>query len=215
MARRLKGAERRRLILKMAKRLFARKGYGGVSMDELAAACGVSPAVIYRHFPSKEALYREVLHTFACAREDYLTALLEGPDDFAETLRRLTLAYLRARLRDRDTLRMELRSIADEDRVRRAIYESQWAGLAGYVEDMLRERAGGDGRRAAEVARLAALAYVGMVREALIRLGLKAAPAETGEEGLEGLSRDLVTIFLAGIGGAIRRSSGPRVEDQA
>jgi len=152
-------AAARQVILRRSKRLFARKGYSGVSMSELAKACGVSPAVIYQHFPSKEALYKEVLQAFACARDDYLEALLEGPDDFPDTLYRLTRAYLQARLRDKDTLRMELRSIADEDRVRHAIYESQWSGLATYVETMLRERQRAPkGRRANAMPRTRALA---------------------------------------------------------
>lgn len=41
--------------------LFAQKGFVGATTKELAAAAGVSEALLYRHFPSKEVLYREIL----------------------------------------------------------------------------------------------------------------------------------------------------------
>ncbi|HKJ87281.1 MAG TPA: helix-turn-helix domain-containing protein, partial [Gammaproteobacteria bacterium] len=61
MARRLKAGERRASILAVAKVLFADRGYHGVSVDEIAGRLGVSPAVLYRHFDSKEALYEAAL----------------------------------------------------------------------------------------------------------------------------------------------------------
>ena len=59
--RRLGRDERRRLILEGATRLFARSGLRGVSLDEIAAASGVTKPVLYDHFPSKEALYLSAL----------------------------------------------------------------------------------------------------------------------------------------------------------
>ena len=47
-------------ILEAALRLFAERGFHGTSMPELAAAAGIAPASIYRHFPSKEALVNEL-----------------------------------------------------------------------------------------------------------------------------------------------------------
>jgi len=57
----LTGEERRRSIIKAARPLFAEKGFHGTSIREIAQAAEVSEALIYKHFPSKEALYDELL----------------------------------------------------------------------------------------------------------------------------------------------------------
>lgn len=66
------GAQR---IAEVAARLFARDGFKGVSMAALAREAGVSKAAIFHHYPSKEALYFQVIQT-AC-RET--TAFLRDP----------------------------------------------------------------------------------------------------------------------------------------
>src|SRR5437879_13533578 len=48
-------------ILRSAERLFARKGYRGVSLRDLGRQCGVRMFTIQHHFGSKLALYRELL----------------------------------------------------------------------------------------------------------------------------------------------------------
>jgi len=52
---------RREQILAAAAELFASRGFHGVSIDDLGAAVGISGPAIYRHFPSKEAVLREML----------------------------------------------------------------------------------------------------------------------------------------------------------
>ena len=55
-------AERTRTrILDRAERLFARRGYRGVSLRELSRACGVRPFTIQHHFGSKPGLYQAVV----------------------------------------------------------------------------------------------------------------------------------------------------------
>lgn len=58
-------AERRASILAGATRAFAWGGFAGTSMQDLAEACGVTPPIVYRHFESKEGLYRAVLEAVA------------------------------------------------------------------------------------------------------------------------------------------------------
>ena len=56
------GPERRRpLVLDAALRLFVDRGYGGASMEDIAAAAGVTKPVVYDCFPSKEKLFRALL----------------------------------------------------------------------------------------------------------------------------------------------------------
>jgi AcrR family transcriptional regulator len=59
--RRLRRAERREQILAAATQAFARAGFAATSLDDIAAAAGVSRAILYRHFDSKTDLYRAVL----------------------------------------------------------------------------------------------------------------------------------------------------------
>src|SRR5437588_5922291 len=58
---RLPASDRRRQLLETALDLFSRKGFEGATTREIAAAAGVTEAIIFRHFPSKQALYTAVL----------------------------------------------------------------------------------------------------------------------------------------------------------
>ena len=59
--KRLPRAERRELILESAGRLFGERGYAHTSLDQIAAAAGVTKPILYRHFDSKKALYLALL----------------------------------------------------------------------------------------------------------------------------------------------------------
>ena len=63
---RLSSRERRRAIVLAVQGSFAQKGFDGTTTRELARAAGVSEALLYKHFPSKESLYAAMLE--ACAR---------------------------------------------------------------------------------------------------------------------------------------------------
>ena len=54
-------AERRAAVLHGAALAFASAGFADTSMDDVGAACGVTKLIVYRHFGSKEELYREIL----------------------------------------------------------------------------------------------------------------------------------------------------------
>jgi AcrR family transcriptional regulator len=55
--RRLRGEERREIILQKAKEAFASRGYASTSLDDVASAAGVTKPVVYDHFASKRELY--------------------------------------------------------------------------------------------------------------------------------------------------------------
>lgn len=92
--------ERQQSILRGAARAFARSGFAGTSMDDVAAEVGVSRLIVYRHFESKEELYRAVLervfdrhaHEFAAGLEarspraigagSHLAVAREWPDGY-------------------------------------------------------------------------------------------------------------------------------------
>ncbi len=54
---RLSADERHADIVRAVRRVFAEKGFHGTTTRELARAAGVSEALLFKHFPTKEALY--------------------------------------------------------------------------------------------------------------------------------------------------------------
>ena len=55
------GVQRRAQLIEVARGLFALRGLDGATIEEIAAAAGVSKPVVYEHFGSKEGLYTEVV----------------------------------------------------------------------------------------------------------------------------------------------------------
>jgi AcrR family transcriptional regulator len=53
--------ERQAAILRGAANAFARSGFASTSMEDVASACEVTKLIVYRHFDSKEELYRTIL----------------------------------------------------------------------------------------------------------------------------------------------------------
>jgi AcrR family transcriptional regulator len=66
---------REEAILEAAVELLTTKGYAAMTMDEVAAAVGISKATLYQHFPSKEELAVRVVTRFVEQIYDYLVAL--------------------------------------------------------------------------------------------------------------------------------------------
>ena len=75
---RLDSDDRRKAIVSAAVPLFARNGFAGTTTRELAAAAGVSEALLFRHFPSKQSLYREIL-ALGCEGDPALERLATLP----------------------------------------------------------------------------------------------------------------------------------------
>ena len=65
---------RREQILDAAFHTFTRRGYRDTAVDEIAAAADTSKGGVYFHFPTKEAIFRELVRTTA----DRLAAKVEG-----------------------------------------------------------------------------------------------------------------------------------------
>jgi TetR/AcrR family transcriptional regulator len=59
--RRMPGEDRKRQLLRIAIETFARKGFSGTKTKDIAAAAGVSEAILFRHFATKEDLYHAIL----------------------------------------------------------------------------------------------------------------------------------------------------------
>lgn len=198
MAKRLQASERRASILAVAKVLFADKGYHGVSIDEIATRLAVSPAVLYRHFASKQDLYEAVLSEIACKRENYVEVVVRGPDDFAGMLTRMTLMYVGSVARDPDYLRMELHAALEGSQAARQFFENRWRPFADYIEFGLKELT--NERKIAPLnGRVAALMFQGMVREALYAKIVYQADRYR-DYSLQDLVQHLVAMFVRAVG---------------
>ena len=87
----MKADERRAQILQTAVDLFGKKGFSGTTTKEIAKAAGVSEAIIFRHFATKDDLWMAIIDAKACVdpmhrfpwegNEKLQTALREK-DDF-------------------------------------------------------------------------------------------------------------------------------------
>ncbi|MGA7992987.1 MAG: TetR/AcrR family transcriptional regulator [Thermoanaerobaculia bacterium] len=85
--------EVRTKILDAARELFAREGYGAVTMRRIADAIEYSPTAIYLHFRDKETLVRELCEEdFASLARAFLRIAKE-PDPL-ERLRKIGMAYV-------------------------------------------------------------------------------------------------------------------------
>ena len=82
-------------ILRAAKKLFAQRGFGGVSLDHIAREVGASKQNLLYYFPSKEELYRRVLHGVLDVWLSYMDALSQRPDDPERAIREYIAGKLR------------------------------------------------------------------------------------------------------------------------
>ena len=85
-------------ILEAALRIFARDGYPGASMMDIAAAAGIGHPLIHYHFGSKEGLWRATIdHAFADLAESTASILRAARDlEPLDTLRLLWRATMRS-----------------------------------------------------------------------------------------------------------------------
>lgn len=84
---RMPRAQRRSQLLELATRVFTEKGFQSTSMDDIAAAAGVTKPVLYQHFDSKETLYLEVLDIIAEAMIAEVRSLHTYGGDTADRVR--------------------------------------------------------------------------------------------------------------------------------
>ena len=77
--RRLRAEERRESILSAANTVFGQRGYDTVRIDDVAAAAGISKALIYEHFRSKQELYSELMNRAAIELMGCIVAAATAP----------------------------------------------------------------------------------------------------------------------------------------
>lgn len=84
---------KRAAILQAARDMFENEGLEGASLRSIAAAAGYTPAALYFHFDSKEALYAELLHETIANCRAAVESAVEGIDDARDRLRTAAMAF--------------------------------------------------------------------------------------------------------------------------
>jgi len=199
LSNRLSGPERRETILSAAQGLFAHKGFHGVSIDEIARAVNVSPAILYRHFNSKQALYDAVLDKFACQRQSYVDTIVNHGTRFEDALAGMTQVYIENIAENPDILRIELHSLLEGNPAAHAFFQNRWKSFTDYIEFGLNEYMPYDVPHREKTILSAGLMFQGMVREALIQKCLQPQDRLV-DLSLYELSHELVALFLRSIG---------------
>lgn len=147
--KRIPATERKGLILEAARKVFAESGFEGAKTQRIAAEAKISEALVYRHYPSKEALYRAVLRQLireqdANYRQMYLpeattAGLVESIRNYVE----LSLSEPGGRVQE--GLRMLLASLAGEGGYASLVYRRAQRKMQHQVEAAINAaRAAGD-----------------------------------------------------------------------
>jgi AcrR family transcriptional regulator len=136
-------ADRQAAILHEAARLFAERGYSGVSLEDLGAAVGVSGPAVYRHFENKQALLGAILVRVSERLRAGGRAVVDAGGTPEEQLRAIIAFHVDFALADADVIRVQdrdLASLREEDRhtVRRLQreYVELWIDILADVRPM-------------------------------------------------------------------------------
>ena len=118
--------ERERRIVKAAEKLFARKGYGDVAMEDVAARAGLAVGTIYNYFPSKSALLLAIVRSETESLLDRARKILDDPpSDPVAAVSAFTEIFLEDVTRDDRRLWRELfgAAIAEPSTVGRRLFD--------------------------------------------------------------------------------------------
>lgn len=107
-------------VIEQASRLYAEKGYDGVSMRDIAAATGITPASLYHHFSDKEQLVRESLAYVFSQRAAPLETLLTSNQTPTEKLRAFVNWFAHLMCEDKIFTSLLARELLDADKARLA-----------------------------------------------------------------------------------------------
>lgn len=137
---RLNAEDRRQQILQAATELFAKQGFEGTTTRQIAEAAGVNEAIIFRHFPSKEELYWEVIED-KCrqsqGRAQIIARLREGGEP-AEVFFDLARDFLKRREEDGALSRLLLFTALENHKLSSRFFRTHIAEIYEAIADYIR-----------------------------------------------------------------------------
>lgn len=189
------GQERQASIITAAASLFAAKGFQGTTTREIAKTAGISEALVFKHFPTKRALYAAILAEKASFSE--LLATVEESARKRDDMRVFAMiaGYRIRRATDPTMLRLLLFSALEGHEISDMFFQNQhrifYDYLAGYIERRISE---GAFRNVDPL--LAARAFIGMVVHHRLLHEIFGVPAHRSPEDTVDT---YVTLFLEGL----------------
>lgn len=105
-------------ILGLSVPLFATAGFDGVSMRDIAATVGMTPAALYHHFSDKEQLYLDVVGYAFKEKVVPLKSLLDGEGNPWDRLEAFVARFTRMLAKENDFRRLMQWVLLDSDEIR-------------------------------------------------------------------------------------------------
>jgi AcrR family transcriptional regulator len=194
----LSGNERREQIIRTATELFSRNGFRGVTMRQLAEKAGISEAMIYHHFPSKEALYDAMLQD-KLEHSKHLYYPLEAANAKKDRVVLETIIgnFLREVTKDTSYVRMLLYSALEGHEFARKVVDGPLQDFYGFLGSYLEKRMG-NGAMKSISGQMAARLLVGMAYYATLLRELYHDPG-IQDVDVEDLKNMIVDLFCEGI----------------
>jgi AcrR family transcriptional regulator len=143
VAPRMRAAERRHQIVLVAAELFSQKGFNGTTTKEIAECAGVSQAIIFRHFPSKEALYFAIIKLKVRQSADRIQAELAetaGRKDDSAFFSAVAFGLLEMYRRDPSLIRLLLFSTLEGHALSDIFFQTTFRHVRDYVRKYIKQR---------------------------------------------------------------------------
>jgi AcrR family transcriptional regulator len=199
---RLSGQDRRRQIVDIAAQLFSRKGFSGTTTKEIADQTGVSEAIIFRHFPTKQALYSAIIDHKTQQIRDQLHSDLKDAErrkDDCAFFSSLAFDLLEIHLNDPTIMRLLMYSALEGHELSELFFQSTARSVREHVRRYIKQRIT-DGAFRAVDSTLCARAFIGMILfHAEIRVLYKGTSTDDLKLSSRQITDGLVDLFLRGI----------------
>ena len=147
MSIRLPAPARREQILDVAVEVFARNGFHGASMNDVAEAAGVTKPVLYQHFDSKQDLYMALLDEVGNRLLNAITKATDGVASGRQQTEQGFLAYFQWVADDHDAFLLLFGSRASRDEESTQAIRRITAGAADAIAPLIAANIGTDHRR--------------------------------------------------------------------
>jgi AcrR family transcriptional regulator len=161
---RVSGPDRRRQILEVSAKLFARRGFRGTTTRQIAERAHVNEAILFRHFPRKEDLYWAILDgkNRVAARRKELEELFETGGNEQEIFAAIAEGILRRNTADSSLSRLLLFSALEDHRLSRRFFQTHVERYYDVLARHIREKIRAGTFRPVDPL-LAARGFIGMV----------------------------------------------------
>lgn len=140
--------QKRDLITEAAAKLFARKGFDGASMSEIAAACNSSKSLIYHYYPSKEAILYDVMNSHIDLLVGVVDDLSSAPGDAEALFHALARELLRCYVGAADSQKVLLYELSNLPAQQQHEIVSKQRKILDFAEQLLMKAAPGAGDHA-------------------------------------------------------------------